>query len=285
MSRSTSTPHSSTRAWDALVDGSPQGSLFCRTWWLDAVAPGRYELLTVNRGDEIRAGWPVVWAKSGDRSTVQMPPLTHKLGILFASHEGKYAERLSRECRLAGELIQQLPSRAYVDQRFHEGFTNWLPFYWRGYQQATRYTYVLDDLADLTAIWAQMRRKTRTEIRKAQKAGIRVRETGDVEYFYALNAKIFGRQGLRVPYSLQCMQRIDEACVKNAGRRLAIAETPDGQPCACRYLVHDDQCAFVLAGGVDEGQDLCVPLAQRVIGPEAGALEVLTGEKERDAAP
>jgi hypothetical protein len=239
------------QAYDRLVDASPQGSFFCRAWWLDAVAPGQYEILSVEKAGEIQATWPIVWADQRKRSRLRMPPLTQKLGILFAPCEGKYAEQLSREHRLADELISQLPPGTHVDQHFHESFTNWLPFYWKGFRQTTRYTYVLEDLTDLDAIWSQLRNTVRTEIRKSQKRGLVVRETDDLEYFYHINLKSFARQGRKPFHTWDVMQRLDEACRNNAGRKILVAEGPDGQAHAAAYLVYDKQAATLLLTGAD----------------------------------
>lgn len=239
-------------AYNRFVDKSPQGILYCHTWWLDAVAPGRFEILTVQKNDTIQAAWPLVWPENGDQSRVVMPTLTQKLGILCAPNEGKYAERLSKEHRLIEELIGQLPPETRVDQKFHENFTNWLPFYWNGYQQTTRYTYILENLTDAGRIWAQMRNTMRTQIRKAQKRGVRVRDTDDLEYFWAINAKTFRRQGIEIGGLPEFLERIDEACLNNAGRRILIAEDTAGRAHGCVYLVHDENCAVYLMAGGDE---------------------------------
>ena len=76
-------------AYSRFVDESPQGIMYCQRWWLDAVAPGRYEILIVKKGDTLKAVWPLVYGKQGDRSRIVMPPLTQKLGILFAPSTAK----------------------------------------------------------------------------------------------------------------------------------------------------------------------------------------------------
>ncbi len=238
--------------WDGLVDQSPQGIFYCREWWLDAVAPGRYQLLTVRKGQEIRAGWPIVLAKNSKVPQIITPPLTQKLGILFAKSTAKYSEDLANQHKLIDELIEQLPAGAALAQNFHENFTNWLPFYWRGYQQTSRYTYVLDNLSDTGALWDQMRPTTRTQIRKAQKNGLRVVETDDLEHFYRVNSKTFERQGLATPYRLEFVQRIDDACTRHAGRKIFMALGPDGRVRAAIYIVYDAQCAVLLLSGGDE---------------------------------
>jgi hypothetical protein len=237
--------------WDDLVAESAQGILYCREWWLDAVAPGRYELLTVRRGDRIQAGWPLVWAGETGRRQVITPPLTQKLGILFAKTNAKYSEELANQHELIEELIQQLPEDVELAQNFHENFTNWLPFFWHGYQQTSRYTYVLDDLSNTAAIWEQMRHKTRTEIRKAQRSGVRVVETDDLDRFYRVNTRTFERQQMKVPYTLNFVRRIDDACRRHAGRRILLAVDPNGRVLAGIYLVYDSACTILLLSGGD----------------------------------
>jgi hypothetical protein len=238
--------------YNEFVDRSPQRSLYCHTWWLDATAPGRYEILTVEKDNAIQAAWPVVWSRAGSRKRIVMPPLSQKLGILFAPGEAKYAERLSREHRLTEDLLAQLPPGTLVSQQFHESFASWLPFYWNGFEQTTRCTYLLEDLTDLEAVWAGMRNTMRTEIRKGQNRGYRVRETDDLEHFHTLAAKTFTRKGMKISHDLELVRRIDAACLKHAGRRMFVAEGPDGRAHACSYLVYDAHSAVYLLGGLDE---------------------------------
>lgn len=238
-------------AYDALVDRSPQGILFCHSWWLDAVAPGRWRILSAGQGGDLRAAWPIVVREDASGTHVGMPNLTQKLGVLFAPSTSKYAERLSDEHQLTEQLMAQLPAGAAVDQQFHERFTNWLPFYWAGYQQSTRYTYVLDPLDDLAALWAELRTNTRRVVRKARGAGLRVREVDDLAYFYGINAKTFERQGMAPTYALDELARVDAALQRHAGRRAFVAEDALGRAHACEYLAYDDQCAISLLRGAD----------------------------------
>jgi lipid II:glycine glycyltransferase (peptidoglycan interpeptide bridge formation enzyme) len=181
-----------------------------------------------------------------------MPQLTQKLGILFAPAEVKYAEGIAAQHRLTEELIGRLAPGVTINQGFHENFPGWLPFYWHGYQQTTRYTYILDDLSDTEAVWSRMRSGMRRVVRKAQKGGLHIRDTGDLEYFYRVNMKTFARQGMDPPYSLNLVQRIDDACKRNAGRKMFIAEGADGRAHAGIYIVYDQRSAILLLSGGDE---------------------------------
>src|SRR4051812_10452199 len=45
----------SSSEWDDFVDASPQGSIYCKTWWLDAVCPDAYQLIAIPKDGIIRA--------------------------------------------------------------------------------------------------------------------------------------------------------------------------------------------------------------------------------------
>lgn len=240
-----------TEAYSRFVNESPQGIMYCQRWWLDAVAPERYEILIVKKGDALKAAWPLVYGKQGDRSRIIMPPMTQKLGILFAPSTAKYAERLSHEQRMAELLLEHLPKHRVFEQRFHEKFTDWLPFYWSDFTQSTRYTYVIEDLSNMETVWGNMREARRRAIRKAEKQNIVVREIDDIEYFYQLNMKTFSRQNKKAAFDLSHVTSIDAALQANAGRRMTIAEDSEGRVHACDYLAYDERMGISLLGGAD----------------------------------
>jgi len=236
--------------YERFVDTSPQRSIYARSWWLDAVAPKEFTILTVTKGDEIRAAWPILLPTGGNQS--RMPPLTQTLGILLPPSHAKYAERLSNEHTLINELLEMLPSGIQISQCFHTSFSNWLPFYWRGFQQTTRYTYLLKDLTDTTALWNGMRESQRRAIRKARREAVYVRETTDVGEFYEINQRTFLRQKKEIPYSLDLVSRLDAAAQQHAGRRILIADDRNGKSFACDYMVYDQDCAISIMSGADD---------------------------------
>ena len=77
---------------------------------------------------------------------IVQPPLTQTLGPWLATCEGKYPRRLEAEKRLLGSLIEQLPHFDLFRQCFTPALTNWLPFYWAGFEATVRYSYRIEDL-------------------------------------------------------------------------------------------------------------------------------------------
>lgn len=250
--RTLSPKTASADAWDALVDASPQGNLFCRRWWLDAVCSEGYELIEVEQNGQLAAGMALPWGPHGRRRSIRMPRLTQTLGPLLRPAEAqKYETRLSDEMELLRELVARIPSCHEFSINCHYRLDNWLPFYWAGYRQTTRYTYVLEDLGDLESVYRGMSAKTRNTIRKAEKAGIAVEESDDFDAFLRLLEMTFTRQEMPLPYSRALLRRLDLACQERNARKLLFARDAAGAPHAAIYLVHDPKCAYYLMQGTD----------------------------------
>jgi hypothetical protein len=240
------------QGYDDFVDSSPQGSLFHKSWWLDAVAPNNYTILSIKGNEEILAAWPLTFKKLVGLNLIMLPRLTPKLGIMFApSRKTKYSEQLSQEIDLMAKLVKLLPKHTLYYQRFATDFTNWLPLYWANFKQTTRYTYVLEDLSDLNRVWENVRYGTKRKVKRAQKHGLKVVTDLGLEKLLDLNELTYSRQGLTVPYSREYVRRIDEACEKNDARKMFFAIDADGQIHAAVYIVYDQKAAYYLIGGGD----------------------------------
>jgi hypothetical protein len=232
-----------------LVRRSPQGSIFAHRWWLDAVAPGMYEILEVRNGGGIQAAWPIVYIEREGAKHVCMPSLTQKLGILFAPSGARPVEVQSTNQKLTTELMEQLGNTATFHQNFHENFTDWLPFYWRNYGQTARYTYVLEDISDPTILWNDMRTNHRRDIRRAGRLGIRVKDDLEVARFLDLNRKTFARQGMAPVVSDEFILRLDKACRVNAGGKIFAGVDSLGRVHAAVYIAWANNTAYYLMGG------------------------------------
>lgn len=226
--------------------------IFSQAWWLDAVAPGSWGEVAIEKGGQIHARLPYVIQRKHGLTLLTMPPLTQTLGPWLRPYSGKYVNRLSKEKQLMTELIEQLPRFDLFQQNFHYSITNWLPFYWKGFQQTTRYTYRLPDLSNLDAVWAGFQENIRREIRKAvNRFRLRVRDDLSIDDFLPLNVQVFERQSKGLPYPISLVRRLDAACQTHTARRIFIAQDEQGRHHAGVYIVWDEQSAYYLMGGGD----------------------------------
>jgi len=232
-----------------LSDAKP-GSLFSQPWWLDAVAPGSWDAVEIERDGKLTARLPYLYKKGRLGLHLGMPMLTQTLGPWIAPMEGKAAKRFGREKDLMFELISKLPDYAYFIQNFDYKITNWMPWHWKGFEQTTRYTYVLDDLNDTDVLFKGFDTKIRGDIRKANKQ-VEVESDVSLDEFLELNDKVFTRQGMSMPYQVDLVRRIDDACKERGCRKIFMAKDAKGRGHAAAYVVWNEESTYYLMGGSD----------------------------------
>jgi lipid II:glycine glycyltransferase (peptidoglycan interpeptide bridge formation enzyme) len=221
--------------------------VFSQDWYLDAVCGAdRWDVALVERDGGICAALPYyVRLKVGGLRVLGCPPLTQCLGPwLKYPEEQKYASRLSFEKEMYTALIDNLPPFAYFSQHFHVGVRNWLPFYWRGFEQTTRYTYRLDLTPSPEELMATFKSNARGKIRKAAKC-VTVRCDLGAERFYEVNKLTFERQGLEIPYDLELFQSADQALASKDRRRMFFAIDDEQHVHSALYLIWDAEAAYV----------------------------------------
>ena len=155
----------------------PEIPLFLQYDWMETVAkPEQWDVALVLAGNEVQGFMPYFKKRKLKFEIITIPPLTPYMGPWIHYPDGqKEATRLSYEKKVMEQLIDQLPKTHKFIQYFHPAITNWLPFFWRDYQQSTRYTYILEDLTDSTALFENLQGNIRREINKAKKKYNRLR--------------------------------------------------------------------------------------------------------------
>ncbi len=223
-------------------------SIFQQPWWLDAVAKGQWDEIIIKNNDHIVARMPYVKYRKMGLDFINMPPLTQTLGPWIRESNAKYHNILSFQIRIFNELIDQLPHFDYFNQNFSTDITNWLPFYWRGFEQTTRYTYRIECLQDTDKIWHNFSRNLRTEIRKAQKKLI-VRSDLGIDDFLSINNLSFSRQGINFPYSKEFIKNLDKVCSSNNSRIILHAQDAKEIVHSAIYLVGDSKTTYCIMAG------------------------------------
>jgi hypothetical protein len=226
--------------------------IFSQDWWLDTVVgEGNWDVVIIERNQEIVASLPYYKTKKYIFDFIKMPIFTQCMGIWMKYPNGqKYESKLSYEKELFSLLIEKLPKFDFFVQHFHWSITNWAPFFWRGFKQSTRYTYLLKNISDLEQVFANFKESTRREIRKAEK-NLKIIEDTDIEKFYLINKKSFDRQNQKMPYSFEFLKRFDEICHNKNSRKIWFAVDEKGQVHSAIYILFDAHSAYYLMGGAD----------------------------------
>jgi len=227
-------------------------SLFGEPWWLDAVAgPGNWGEVRVESSGRLEARLPYFIRKRYGFIILTEPPLTQHLGPWFSYTDAKYATNLARQKDLVEELMSRLPMYHLFRQNFHHAIRNWLPWYWHGFEQTTRYTYMLENLSQEQDLWKEMQSNIRREIRKAKnRFGLSVCSDLGLDVLLQVCQKTFQRQERRgLPE--QVVRRIYNACEKRNQGRAFFAVDEKGRVHAVAYIVWDERTAYYLLGGGD----------------------------------
>lgn len=228
--------------------------IFSKDWWLDAdCGKDNWDVLIVEKGGEIAASMPIYIKRKYGIKYITQPILSQTSGIHIIYPENqKYERRLSYEKEVMNEIIDQMEELdvAYYQQNFHYSVTNWLPFYWRGFQQTTRYTYVIEDLRDLDKVYMDFSNNVRRRIKKASKI-VSIKDNLSIEEFYNINTMTFDRQNLDIPYSLESLTRLDNSCIKHNCREIFYAIDENNVIHGALYIVWDDNSTYGLMAGAN----------------------------------
>jgi hypothetical protein len=227
--------------------------IFGKAWWLDALCGENWDVCLVEEGSKIVASMP--YYKSYNKFGMLLilnAPESQFLGPWISELNLGHSKKLSLEKKYFDDLITQLPKYSHFEQKWHYKNKNWLPFYWRGFDQTTNYTYKLLNITDLDAIWSGLNSNIKGDIRKAtNRYNLNVRTDLGVDEFLDLTSKTYERQGMDLPHSRDLIKRLDDACRINNARRIFIAEDELGQYHAGAYVIWDNDCAYYLMGGAD----------------------------------
>lgn len=231
-----------------MSNGQASWPIFHQPWWLDAVAPGSWAAVSVERAGEIVARLPFVVRGPRRMRVLSQPRATPFLGPWVASRpDAKYAKALGDQMELQAELLSRLPASVMFRQSFSPTMTNALPFVWAGYRAEVAYTYRLEDLGCEQALWNGLGANIRGHVRKARKQLV-VRDDLGLDRFYGVWGDTLIRQGRPAP-SRERLERIDAACgPRNARVALFACDSAD-RIHAVAYLVWDGEVAYYLFSG------------------------------------
>ena len=237
-----------------LCTFEPSIPIYSRDWWLDCVCgDNKWDVLLYYSdicSGEIEAAFPFyIPYKKG----ITMPAFSQTLGIWFnpVFEKENYSKNLLRKQDICEQLISLLPVHTYFIQNFHHSFTDWLPFYWKGFRQTTRYSYILPDVRNITEIEKNRSYDIRQNIKKAQaKYNIKINTHISADLFLEIYAKTFERQGEQ-SYQPEILRRLIEAAYsRNQGDTWGAFDEA-GQLHAVVFVAWQENCAYYIAGGSD----------------------------------
>lgn len=236
------------------VGGIPKSPIYFQPWWLDIVCKnGDWEVsIYLNKENKIIGVLPYYYSKFLGFKIIRTPPFTPTLGVWlnYSNCSKRTTSIYSFEMETIKALVNQLPDVISYHQIHPCQFQNWLPFFWKGYQQTTRYTYVLEKL-DVEKIYSEMKDQVRNKIRKAKKSGIVVKQENDLTKFTLLLKKTFQRQQIPFDLDLLMLTHLHEEISRRKCGTIYIAEDMQGRAHAAIYMIWDEITAYCWLSGSD----------------------------------
>lgn len=229
--------------------------LFSQYFWMDAVCgEENWDVILVEENDNILGVLVYFLNISDGEYEIRKAPLTQNNGIFYLYPENiKYDRALAFEYKVANEIIDKLETLNIKRYRqyYHYTFTNWLPFYWRGYSQTTRYTYVIGDTSNLDEVYKKFNGNVRNYIRKSQNI-VSVKKGMSPGEFYELNKKTYDRQGIDIPYSFELFNKLYNNLVDNNCIEIFYAEDKNSNIHSAALFAYDANSVYYLMSGDDD---------------------------------
>jgi hypothetical protein len=224
--------------------------IFSQAWWLDSVAGDSWDVCLVEKGEEIFASMPYVTKKRYGLILLNQPPLTQNLGPWIKPSSAKYSKQLSQQKDLMEALIDQLPKYHYLNQNWHYSQVNWLPFYWRDFEQTTRYTYVIEDISNFDKVFGDFEHAKRKNINKSE---LLVNVVFDIsaEEFYNNHRLTLAKQGSEISYSFELFKKIYDEGYRRGQATTVGAYDSEGNLHAALFVVWDKMSAYDLISTID----------------------------------
>jgi hypothetical protein len=214
--------------------------IFVQDWYLDMVSvTGSWDAAMVEEEGVLVGIMPYFIKRKYGFSYITMPVDAKYMGPYLLPEKNN----LSDQHQIYEQLIQQLPKVDSFWQNFHPDFTNWLPFYWKGYQQTTRYTYRLD-VADTDKVFRDFSDKTHYKLRKAKKI-VEIVDNLSPEAFHDVHIMSFQRQNLPPPFSLSTFLNTHETLRQHEAGKMFFAVDKDQNIHAVLYVLLEGETAYM----------------------------------------
>lgn len=237
---------------------SAQVPLFLQHWWMELVCAGKqWDVLLSERGGRIAGALPYLYGRKCGLRYVLPPELTPTSGPWL--DEGL---TFDEQVQVLDDLAAQAAALRMVlyCQRLAPTVTNWLPFYWRGFKETTRYTYRFDPLEPVEVLMAhaQPQRRKRLELLRQQ---CEVDRRVGVDEFVALHDTYYRHKSGHNILAPSLVERVCHGALQRGHALLYGLRDKGGRLLAADFVVYDRMSAHsLLSGMVDAAPRNCSTL-------------------------
>jgi hypothetical protein len=229
--------------------------LYMQPWWLDIVCEekGWDAVIDKNEDGTILSALAFHYGYRSGINTLTVPPLTQFTGIWLDESlllENSAPWDSSKCYDSISRIIDKIPSRPIQTISLGPKLPTWLPFYWKGFRQTTRYTYQINFSESGDNFRDFYHRVVRENLKKANKF-CSISISDDSNLMFDFIQKTFERKGNTVPYSRNLFLSLDKELLSKNQRTIYQANDELGNIHGMLYVIWDSSTTYYLASGID----------------------------------
>jgi GNAT superfamily N-acetyltransferase len=248
--------------WDSFVELSPQGNIFCKTPFLDALEED-YDLILIEEHNQLKMGGIIL--KQNEKPIRAPYPFTMYQGILF--DKSIYNMPRHRRIKKAMEITQYLLTTLVeyynrISFCLHYNVDDLRSFQWFNYHHpekgqfliSLRYTGILDlttwDSFDQYLL--DIRTVRRQEYNKLKSSNIILESSKDIDTLDRLHGKTFERQGIaRKEEEVRLLRSITSTALAKEYGQLLVCKSPEDIPISATVFLYDNRCGYYMFAAND----------------------------------
>ena len=224
--------------------------IFMQSWWLESLCGDAWQPCIAYDKNGEPEGALVYHTKQKLGLKMILPlPLTPVSGIWFRypPNTQKLHTKYNFELQITEKLIAQLPKTHLIIAQLGVDFTNWLPFFWQGFKQRTRYTYVIENITNLGVVFQNFSPIVRQNIKKG--TDLKVLESESIDLLFELSEKAIQRGNGKLNYSKETLNTLYFNIKKNNSGQIFEVQNLDNEQVAIALIVWDKETAYLLISG------------------------------------
>lgn len=222
--------------------------LFMQPYWLDLVCdPDTWDVtLSFDEDGAISGAWAYHTGSRYGLRYVRLPALTPFTGIwMHIPQDLPVQKQMARRHEIISDLETQLPAVPILELKLHWSLQDWLPLYWKGYRQETRYTFYFPE-PHLDTILENTSKSFRRNLRTAQRRY--VIEEGNAHDLHRMMEHVLALRDARSPVTEEMLGRI-VGKMRERGQCKVYSARDGDMVNAIIFTVWDAHTTYYLIGG------------------------------------
>ncbi len=236
-----------------ICDAEDDIPIFSQYWYLDSLCTkDEWDVILLLNDDKVIASLPIYREKKLFFTLIKQPKLMQNLSIWINYPEDQtYQKKRSLENKVIDAFIKLLPKADMISINMHYNYQNLICFHWHGFEEITRYTYLIDLKQNIETIFNNFSSNMRNKIRKSEKL-VNIEVTEDIKIVYDLLCKSFNRQNKKLDFNLEYLKKHDSFLKNKNLRKIFVAlDKETNEPHSILYLIWDKLSSYVHLVGED----------------------------------